>query len=266
MYKRKGFTLIELLVVIAIIALLMAILMPALSKVRRDGKRTACGARIKQWVGSFSMWLGDHNRYFMRSKVTDTWNEKWMNMLLPYYKDKGLLFCPAATKLRTDGAKDPYAAWHYPLDALGADSPNAGDYSGSYGNNSNMYDRESPATQWRTDQVKNTATIPLIADMANIGGWPNHNDNILLMTTEDYMPKGGWVAPWMLAFNMNRHGGEINMGFMDMSCRTVGLKELWTFKWHRGFNTRNQQTKAFYKDGKVPPTMWPQWMRRFRDY
>ena len=45
--KKKGFTLIELLVVIAIIAMLLAILMPALNKVKRLAQRLVCGTSVK---------------------------------------------------------------------------------------------------------------------------------------------------------------------------------------------------------------------------
>ncbi|MBN1361755.1 MAG: hypothetical protein JW993_14255 [Sedimentisphaerales bacterium] len=61
---------------------------------------------------------------------------------------------------------------------------------------------------------------------------------------------------------IDRHGrGSINAGFVDGSSRRVGLKELWTLKWHTQYDTSGPWTKA----GGVQPEDWPAWMRRFKD-
>jgi len=51
--RSAGFTLIELLVVIAIIALLLAIMMPALQRVKKQARLVACQAKLKQWAVIF---------------------------------------------------------------------------------------------------------------------------------------------------------------------------------------------------------------------
>ncbi len=63
-------------------------------------------------------------------------------------------------------------------------------------------------------------------------------------------------------FSINRHNGGVNGLFLDWSVRKVGLKELWTLKWHRQYDTNGPWTIA----GGVQAEDWPQWMRGFRDY
>ena len=66
----------------------------------------------------------------------------------------------------------------------------------------------------------------------------------------------------IIAFCINRHGGFINTMFMDWSVRKIGIKELWTLKWHPDFNTGDSWTKS----GNVLPDDRPLWIRRFKDY
>ena len=62
-HSRKTFTLIELLVVIAIIAVLAALLLPALGKARDAAKRIACLSNLRQVAMGYTAYAGDHGRY-----------------------------------------------------------------------------------------------------------------------------------------------------------------------------------------------------------
>jgi prepilin-type N-terminal cleavage/methylation domain-containing protein len=74
MNKRRGFTLVELLVVIAIIALLMAILLPALNKAREMGKRAVCLSQIKQLGVAWYMYCDDNKEQVPVGDVWYSWS------------------------------------------------------------------------------------------------------------------------------------------------------------------------------------------------
>jgi prepilin-type N-terminal cleavage/methylation domain-containing protein len=113
---RAAFTLVELLVVIGIIALLVAILMPALSRSREQAIRTQCSSNIRQWGIAYQMYANANRGYFpyngkavtpwcpvpgqhlsWNSSVVQEFFETYLlkNRSLAQRENDNILFCPS---------------------------------------------------------------------------------------------------------------------------------------------------------------------------
>ncbi|MEN6426458.1 MAG: type II secretion system protein [Phycisphaerales bacterium] len=281
MRRRHGFTLIELLVVIAVIAILMAILMPALSRVKDQARQVNCSANLRQWNFVYSLYVGDNDGK-LYSGCTDL--GYWYVLQLPEkeqdWRANKTWFCPTAMKPITDerGVSAPtrniYNSWGIFMTPTSMTyggktyTMNSNGFNGSY--SLNGYLLTIPATGSFEGGVPakygfrnmndmagaNANNVPVMMDGLRFDTWPLESQ--APAAAED----AAWTSNNMGRVCINRHRGFTCVSFADWSVRKVGLKELYTLKWHKNFNTKNQWTKA----GGVSTDLWPDWIRAFPDY
>jgi len=272
MYKHKAFTLIELLVVIAIIAILMAILMPALQRVKEQGRTIKCLANLKNWNLIFAMYVEDNDGKFPSGETSEGfWWISQMPDQYESYKKNPLWFCPTAKEPIRDehGVTIPtfniFNSWgiytradHGTMCADGI--------AGSYGMSGYVLSTPTGTTfeggrrtndNWRTPQVSGGNQIPLFVEALRFDLWPIATD-----PPAQYEYEAWQGTNHMARCCINRHEGFVNNAFCDFSARRVGVKELYTLKWHRGYDMSGPWTLA----GGVQSSDWPQWIRNFQDH
>jgi len=191
-----------------------------------------------------------------RGKFPKYLGPDWMQRLVEYYSDsEKLLYCPMATRTVSEGAPV-----HYSVISQG------GAPRGSYTINEWTYDSDHTSggrkleDYWRNTNHQGLNNVPVMADGAfRSDGQPYPSDE---PPSYDGAPRTDMANDEIRIFCINRHDGFVNILFMDWTVRKVGLKELWTLRWHRNFNISGPWTTA----GLVQPSDWPIWMRNFKDY
>jgi prepilin-type N-terminal cleavage/methylation domain-containing protein/prepilin-type processing-associated H-X9-DG protein len=105
--SKRAFTLIELLVVIAIIAILAAMLLPALASAKQKAWTTSCTSNLHQIGLGMRMFADDNNEYYPESGADIPWNTidsttgkpSWSQQIFPYTGNTNVYNCPGNVQL-----------------------------------------------------------------------------------------------------------------------------------------------------------------------
>ena len=237
---RRAFTLIELMIVIAIIAILAAMLLPALNQARERGRTAQCLNNQKQTGMEILMYEGDNNGFWSTRRFAKdfyTWAEEMRDFPFgpknsggadqSYKILPGHYFCPKATV--------PDAAWPASY-TYGVYDSFGNDYETYFG--SPYYYAATNYSGINFKRIRHSSSYFLLADSI-----------IVAHSTPANVGKQGARLSWSGSYQSGihlRHAGMANLLFSDGHARTASYPVM-RQEFHHDKATANADSSAFYR-------------------
>jgi prepilin-type N-terminal cleavage/methylation domain-containing protein len=260
-----GFTLIELLVVIAVIAILAALLLPALAGAKQRANQAGCASNLRQLSTAAIMYQQDTGKNVPYTTTGDyKTNEVWLAIIMQYMSQvDSARYCPTA-KDYIDPKPVPN-----PFDPGGTGRFRRGDAAhawlwfgsrtniGSYAMNGWLYSNltgDSRAYSSETS-IKHPTQVPMFCDSIWVDLFPTETDYppADLYTADNGSGSGmsrvciarhggaGLKAHASSVFKPMPNGAKVNMAFSDSHVESVRLEDFWSFEWHNGWKTPSKR-------------------------